>query len=180
MALILLRHLRPDVAEGMCYGVTDLDLAPGYAAVLEALLVTLPVVDGVVTSPLRRCEMLAQAIAARRGLIAMPDARLCEMNFGAWEGRLWSDIPREELDAWAAEFLHARPHGGESVAMLQTRAQAALAEHAARPGTQLLVTHAGFIKAALATGPRAEDWPAALAFGEFVTICPQTGVPDAQ
>lgn len=169
-----MRHLRPDVAEGICYGSTDCGLVPGQAHQ------PLPALDGVITSPLRRCRVTADAIAAARGLVAQPDARLTEMDFGAWEGRPWDDIPRDELDAWAADFLHARPHGGESVAMLQARTRTALAEHAARPGTHLLVTHAGVIKAALATGPRAEDWPAALAFGAFITICPETGEPDAR
>jgi alpha-ribazole phosphatase len=92
------------------------------------------------------------------------------MDFGTWEGRAWDNIPRAGLDEWAADFLHARPHGGESVAQLRARIQAALADFRARPGHHLLVTHAGVIKAALANGPRAADWPPALAFGEFVTI----------
>lgn len=167
---MLMRHLRPAVAEGVCYGVTDLDLAPGHEAALEAVLGRLPPLAGLATSPLRRCWRLAEVIAARHGLTATPDPRLAEMDFGAWEGQPWSQIPRVELDEWAADFLHARPHGGESVAQLQARTQAALAEYRARPGDHLLVTHGGVIKAALATGPRAEDWPPALAFGEIVTI----------
>jgi alpha-ribazole phosphatase len=170
MALILMRHLKPAVAEGICYGTTDLDLAPGHEAALAAVLARLPALKGLATSPLRRCRLLAEVIGARQGLTATPDTRLAEMDFGAWEGRPWSDIPRAELDEWAADFLHARPHGGESVAQLQARTQAALADYRALPGDHLLVTHAGVIKAALATGPRAEDWPPALAFGEIVTI----------
>lgn len=172
---MLMRHLAPAIAPGTCYGVTDLALAEGHEAALAAVIAMLPTLDGVITSPLRRCRILADSIAARAGLTASPDARLREMDFGAWEGRAWDDIPRAELDAWAADFLHARPHGGESVAQLQARTRLALAEHGARPGLHLIVTHAGVIKAALATGPRAEDWPPSLAFGEIVTICPPTG-----
>lgn len=170
MALTLLRHLRPAVAEGVCYGATDLDAAPGQEAALAALLATLPPVTSITTSPLRRCRLLAGAIGAARNISVAMDARLAEMDFGAWEGLAWSDVPRAGLDAWAADFLHARPHGGESVAQLQARVRAALADFHARPGHHLLVTHGGVIKAALATGPRAEDWPPTLAFGEFVTI----------
>jgi alpha-ribazole phosphatase len=167
---MLMRHLRPEVAEGVCYGVTDLGLAAGHEAALEAVLARLPRLAGLATSPLRRCRLLAEAIGRRHGLTATRDPRLVEMDFGAWEGQPWSDIPRADLDAWAADFLHARPHGGESVAQLQARTLAALTDYRARPGTHLLVTHAGVIKAALATGPRAEDWPPTLAFGEIVTI----------
>lgn len=170
MALTLLRHLRPAGAEGLCYGATELDPAPGQEAALGALLARLPPVSAIVTSPLRRCRLLAEAIGAARHLGMTMDARLSEMDFGAWEGRPWNDIPRAELDQWAADFLHARPHGGESVAQLQARVRAALEEFRAHPGHPLLVTHAGVIKAALAAGPRAEDWPPSLAFGEFVTI----------
>ncbi|WPB85607.1 histidine phosphatase family protein [Sediminicoccus rosea] len=170
MALTLLRHLRPVVAPGICYGVTDLDLAEAPAAALDALLARLPPASAIATSPLRRCRLLAEAIGEARGLPVLADPRLMEMDFGAWEGVAWNDIPRAELDEWAADFLHARPHGGESVAQLQARTRAALVDHRARAGHALLVTHAGVIKAALATGPRAEDWPPALAFGEFVTI----------
>ena len=167
MAVTLMRHLRPAVAEGICYGITDLDLAQGHDT---ASLTKLPAITTIASSPLRRCRILAQSIAARRGLTVRVDARLIEMDFGAWEGLPWNNIPRAELDAWAADFWDARPHGGESVAQLHTRTQAALGKYRATPGHHLLVTHAGVIKAALATGPRAEDWPAALAFGEFVTI----------
>lgn len=169
---MLMRHLRPAVAEGVCYGVTDLDPAEAPSA---ALLDSLPVPDRVITSPLSRCRVLALAIAARCGCPIEIDARLGEMDFGTWEGRPWAEIPRDELDAWAADFLHARPHGGESVAQLRARIQSALSEHRTRPGLHLLVTHAGVIKAALATGDRAEDWPDALAFGAIVTICTPTG-----
>jgi alpha-ribazole phosphatase len=175
VALTLLRHVRPEVTEGLCYGITDLALAPGHQAALEALLPRLPPVTAIATSPLRRCRETAEALAARLRLQVEMDPRLIEMDFGAWEGRPWDDIPRAELDQWAADFLHARPHGGESVAQLQARVRAALADFRTRPGHPLLVTHGGVIKAALATGPRAEDWPATLAFGEFVTICPPRG-----
>ena len=160
MALILLRHLRPHVAPGICYGRTDLG-AP------IAPLPALPPFDSVATSPLRRCRLLAEALHPA----PLVDPRLAEMDFGAWEGLAWDAVPRAGLDAWAADFLHARPHGGESVAMLRARIRDAMAEHraAAGAGTRLLVTHAGVIKAALATGDDAAGWPSALPFGHHVT-----------
>ena len=64
----------------------------------------------------------------------------------------WSDVPREELDAWADNFECARPHGGESIAELRTRVMSLLTDLAdtrGPAGTPLLVTHAGIIRAAL-------------------------------
>ncbi|MGB3457594.1 MAG: alpha-ribazole phosphatase [Litorimonas sp.] len=181
MALTLLRHTTPDVAPGTCYGRTDLALADSFPAEAEAVLAALPGVDRIVSSPLRRCRRLAEHIADARALSVGIDPRLVEMDFGAWEGLAWSDIPRDELDAWAADFLHARPHGGESVAELRARVRDAL-DYWTRPaGRTLLVTHAGVVKAALARGERSEDYGASLDFGGMVHLTDglvPTGEPD--
>ena len=42
MALILVRHTRPLVADGVCYGVTDLDLAPTFDDEAARVLAALP------------------------------------------------------------------------------------------------------------------------------------------
>ena len=41
------------------------------------------------------------------------DDRLKEMNFGDWETQRWDEIDRALLDEWAANFEHARAHGGD-------------------------------------------------------------------
>jgi alpha-ribazole phosphatase len=124
----------------------------------------LPPFDRLVSSPLTRCATLATALAEARGIEASFDDRLREMDFGAWEGVDWDHIPRHQLDHWAEDFLHARPHGGESVAMLAARVDAALTLYRKQPGTTLVVTHAGVIRAALG------DWRAAITFGACVSI----------
>ena len=73
------------------------------------------------SSPLGRCRALAELIGSAFHLQPAYDRRLQEMDFGAWEGRDWNDIPRTELDAWAADFLHARPHGGASNGSKQSK-----------------------------------------------------------
>lgn len=168
MALILLRHTRPEGAEGRCYGRSDLPLSPCFAAEAARLARDLPRFGRVVSSPLQRCRLLAEHLAAARGVPLQLDERLIEMDFGRWEGRLWADIPRGELDDWAADLEGARPHGGESVAELAARARAGLQ---ALRGTQrrpaLLVTHAGVIKAALAMRDGPAGWRAEIGFGEW-------------
>ena len=72
------------------------------------------------------------------------------MDFGRWERVPWNDIDRTELDAWAADFFHARPHGGESVAMVSERVGSALADYRRSGVSHAVVTHAGIIKAARA------------------------------
>ena len=163
--MILLRHTRPAVAEGVCYGRTDLDLAPCFAAQAARLTAELPAVAAVVTSPLSRCRRLAEAIATARDLPLTTEARLIEIDFGRWEGLAWDAIPRAEIDAWAADLLHARPHGGETVAELTARSRAALVDLARGPRPVLAVTHAGVIKAARAARHGPDAWHAPLSFG---------------
>ncbi len=170
MALTLLRHTRLDVPAGTCYGISDLALAPSFDEEASALLPTLPPFDRIVTSPLSRCRRLAKFVAEHTSCGVTQDARLTEMDFGRWEGRPWSGIPRPEIDAWAADFLHARPHGGESVAMLRARALQVLSDYRRHPDDILIVTHAGVIKAALAADETAESHAIQIDFGGFVTL----------
>ena len=170
MAVILLRHTRPAVAEGTCYGRTDLALAPCFAAEAARLADALPRVQRIVTSPLSRCHRLATHLAAARGLALDIDPRLTEMDFGSWEGQPWDAIPRPELDAWAEDLLHARPHGGETVAELAARTRAALDDLALGPRPVLAVTHAGVIKAARAARQGPDAWQSTLPFGGWEEV----------
>lgn len=91
--------------------------------------------------------------------------------FGCWEGRAWGEIPRGELDAWAADLQRARPPGGESVAMRLARIWRAIGR-LPPGGRTLVVTHAGPIRAALvATGA----WSRPVSFGAVVPVrdCPR-------
>jgi alpha-ribazole phosphatase len=173
--VILLRHTRPAVADGLCYGRTDLGLEEGHETAAAAILRDLPEVCAVVTSPLLRCLRLATVIADARGLPLALDLRLAEMDFGAWEGRAWAEIPRPEIDAWAADFHHARPHGGESVAMLAARVGEALAATPAHRPPTLWVAHSGVARALAALTGRAPGWDTALGFGEWMDFAVLTG-----
>ena len=170
MPLILVRHTRPAVAEGICYGMTDLSLAPTFEEEAARIIEALPPAERLVTSPLHRCRLLAERIGAARSLVPVIDARLREMDFGVWEGVPWASIPRAELDAWAADFLHARPHGGESVHMLRERTGAAIDEYRRSGLSHVVVTHVGVIKAARAHGGEPEGWRSSVDFGGMVRL----------
>ena len=170
MPLILVRHTRPLGGAGVCYGRSDVPLAEDFEAATESLLGSLPRIAAVVSSPRVRCRHLAERIAADRQLVLKVDGRIAEMDFGAWEGRRWTELPRGEIDAWAADFHGARPHGGESVAMLVERVAAALAETAAGAPPVLWVTHLGVVRAARALRGQAEPWESRLGFGEWTRL----------
>ena len=170
MSVILVRHTRPAVPAGVCYGMTDLDLAPSFDDEAAAVVATLPRTDRLVSSPLKRCRRLAERIGAARGLVPVFDERLRELDFGTWEGVPWDSIPRTELDAWAADFFHARPHGGESVQMLRERVGAAIADYRRSGASHVVITHAGVIKAALARTGHPDGWQAIVEFGASVRL----------
>lgn len=123
MRLYLIRHPRPDVGRDICYGRSDVRADPQHCRELASSLATiLPVGIFLISSPLWRCSELAHGIAqALRCDLPALDARLQEMDFGAWEMRRWEDIPRAEIDAWAEDTVHYRPGGGESVAAMAER-----------------------------------------------------------
>jgi len=181
MGLILIRHTRPDVPSGLCYGRTDVALADTFAGEAARVLAALPEIRVLVTSPLQRCMALAQYIAAAKELPLAVDERLMEMDFGAWQGRHWSDLPMADLDAWSDDFLHARPHGGESVAMFVSRVGAALAAWSSRQEPVALVTHAGVIK--VACQPESDlprDFEAPVDFGGIVVLHDADGSANAR
>lgn len=143
MILHLIRHPKPLIAPGICYGQLDIpaEISP---ALMTRLRNVLPSHLPLWSSPLLRCRALAN------GLHPQPviDHRLAEINFGDWEGRAWDALPRGQIDAWAADIAGYAPPGGESPFALQQRALAFVASLAVPEA--VLVTHAGVIRVLLA------------------------------
>ena len=76
------------------------------------------------------------------------DSRLCEQNWGRWEGKSLKKIDDNMLAASIEEGWKFCPPGGEDRISVRDRSQIALTEAAARwPGEMILVvTHEGVIK----------------------------------
>jgi alpha-ribazole phosphatase len=189
MKLHLIRHPRPDVAEGTCYGRKD--VAPDRAS-LDDLVERLrarwtsgahPPPHAVYSSPLQRCSLVARALAGDPWPEPVFDARLAEMDFGHWEGMLWPEIPKEQLDAWRADFIALAPPGGESVAQMADRAAAFAAEFLSRArapeGVEVVVvTHAGIIQTlprVLSGAPMAGFRMTRLDYGTITTLVLREG-----
>ena len=140
MQIFLIRHPRPLIEPGICYGQLDIDCQEVRTAA-DRLRMLLPEGIAVFSSPLQRARHLAEALSQEVCI----DGRLNEINFGEWEGRRWDDIERDQLDAWADDILGFTPPGGESVAALQSRA---LDFAASLDLPQVaVVTHAGVMRA---------------------------------
>jgi len=145
MEIYLIRHTAVQ-ASGICYGHYDVPLADTFAAEVAQLRPKLPPPPyRVFSSPALRCQALAGAVATDITF----EERLREMNFGAWENRLWTELPRAETEPWMADYVTLAPPAGETFGAVQRRAAAFLAELTATAATEptLLFTHGGTIRA---------------------------------
>lgn len=167
MGLILARHLKPEVESGICYGITEVPLGAGFESDAEAFISDLPEISAIISSPLGRCRRLAERVSAARMLQVQIDPDWREIDFGRWEDRPWDDIPRAEIDGWAADLMGYAGHGGESVEMLAHRVDRAMDRV---PEGALVLTHAGPIRAALARSGMPGAWEAKVPFGAAITL----------
>ena len=149
--LYLIRHTRPDIPPGICYGQFDIDVSDSFEEEATNVLNDLPSLDLIISSPLLRTRKLAEFLAKTANCKLETDTRLMEKHFGAWEGRAWDDIARTEIDAWAADIIGYAPTGGESAQQVMQRVQSFLRNLAQLPQQNIaLVAHGGSIRAILA------------------------------
>jgi alpha-ribazole phosphatase len=145
MEIYLIRHTAVQAA-GICYGHYDVPLADTFAAEAAQLRLKLPPPPyRVFSSPAKRCLALAEAITTE----ITPDERLREMNFGAWENRLWNDLLPAETAPWMADYVTLAPPAGETFGAVQQRAAAFLTDLMAPAAEEptLIFTHGGTIRA---------------------------------
>ena len=119
MLIHLIRHTKPDVSPGICYGQTDLCLTDSFAqekaAVHSKLLSSY---DAVYTSPLQRCSLLADSIEAPKRFI---DDRLMEYNFGDWELKPWDELNSPAVQQWMDNFVDQPAPNGDSILSMKKR-----------------------------------------------------------
>ena len=154
MNIYLIRHTLPDVSPGVCYGHTDLGLADSFAAELHSIQAKLAHITNpvLVSSPLRRCSMLAESLAQHFDTpVVNKDVRLMELNFGDWELKRWADIPQGVVSEWSDTHIRQAPPNGESYVELHARAKDFFVELTSKQHEHVLVfTHAGVIRALVA------------------------------
>ena len=178
MALWIVRHARPLIAAGICYGVMDVQAdAAETEQAARALAAALPMGAVLRVSPLTRCQQLARALCAfRTDLQARTDPRLREMDFGCWEGVAWDAIPQAALQAWTDDFGKHRFGRVESSNEVLARVARVWDEDQGEHDT-VWITHAGVARAAhlLADGvrvlTRADQWPVqAPGYGQWLQL----------
>ena len=162
MTVILLRHGRSvsntaHTLAGRSEGV-ELDAkGVSQADALVERLAGLPIA-ALVRSPLLRCRLTLEPLAAALGLEPLVDERLSEVDYGQWTGRQLGELVKEPL--WTV--VQQQPSAavfpdGEGLAQVQARAVAAVRDHdrslAEEHGTDVLwvaCTHGDVIKSVVA------------------------------
>lgn len=156
MELHLIRHPKPDVPPGVCYGQSDVGIVEPAADVARRLRPLLPEAFELFASPLARARLLAEEFGAPR-----LDARLKEIHFGDWEGLPFTALGAA-LDEWSRDPLGFRAPGGESAREMGARVLAWLDELVATapPHPVVVVAHGGPLRviAGHLLGLPAERW----------------------
>ena len=148
--IVAIRH-GPVAADGICYGRWNPPVVNPPQADADTILLALPrggEAVRIVSSPADRCLAIAMRLAARLGLAVTEDPRIAELSMGDWEGKAWEWIERHDGDrlrGWMERWQVAAPPGGESLADLEARVRAAVADADPR-GPTLWITHAGVIR----------------------------------
>lgn len=162
MTVILLRHARSvsnsaHTLAGRSEGVELDEKGFVQAAELVGRLGGLPI-KALVRSPLLRCRLTLEPLAAALELEPVIDARLSEVDYGQWTGRKLKDLMSEPL--WTV--VQQQPSAavfpeGEGLAEVQARSVAAVREHDRRLAEQhgadvlwVACTHGDVIKAVVA------------------------------
>ncbi|HXC55565.1 MAG TPA: histidine phosphatase family protein [Rhizomicrobium sp.] len=156
MRLAFLRHGPTDWnAQDRIQGRIDMPLSEAGRALMAGLLPP----DGfeaarAFTSPLGRARETA-ALLGYAG--AIPDARLSEHHWGAWEGLTRAEIlARDGADAFAhaGSGIDFTPKDGESTRALLARVADFIRDVAGAPGDAVAIAHRGILRSAytLATG----------------------------
>lgn len=149
MIITAVRHTSVNVPSGICYGITDVPLAPTFLSELESIRrnLTSEPFDAIFSSPLSRCTKLANELFPE-GPIRIDD-RLTELDFGDWEMQPWDSVfSSSEGKTWFQDYTRASSPNGESFPDLVSRVKSFLDELREFENEQIaIISHAGVIRA---------------------------------
>lgn len=153
--LVMVRHGRTAAnAAGLLLGRLDVELdAVGrrqVALLAEAVRSTSGPIAAVVSSPLSRAVVTAEAVAAEVGVPVELDERFVEVDYGVWDGMALTEVPLSTWAAWRSD-PGFRPEGGESLSEVAQRVAEACGDwlDAAADHTVVVATHVSPLKAAV-------------------------------
>lgn len=152
MLIHFIRHTTPKIAPGICYGQADIELTNTFEKeaqdVVDIISNKVEKYDLVISSPLKRCQLLASKINTTNFELSN---QIKEIDFGDWEQQAWDDIPRAESQQWMEDFINMAPPNGESLIAMQKRVYGFMNRLTLLKHEQIaVVTHAGVIRLVMA------------------------------
>lgn len=146
-----IRHAPSAGEPGVIHGQDDVDADLSDTQAIEDQKARLPQDAVWLTSGLNRAVQTAQALGCPEDCRAV--AALMEQSYGDWNGMKWQDIKGEEAERFWQDFATNSPPNGESfVQMVDRVSEAIVLLNEEYKGRDIIaVTHAGTIRAALAT-----------------------------
>ena len=116
MEIYLLRHTSVEIASGVCYGQSDVDVKNSFieeASIVKSQIQGI-VFDRVFASPLTRARKLALFCGFPDAVI---DSRLTEFNFGDWELDSYERLYSEDsyFRSWIKDYVHLRCPNGDNL-----------------------------------------------------------------
>lgn len=114
---------------------------------ISALAGSLGVADRAWTSPALRARQTADALCLK----AMDTPALKDQGFGAWAGRTFDDVQKNQPDAAQSWLVDpdTKPPNGESFREVAVRAAGLFDRLVAEPGHTIAVTHPAVVRAAI-------------------------------
>ena len=172
MQVYLVRHTTPNIAKGICYGQTDIDVNENlFTEELKIIKTKLPNnIEAFFTSPLKRCKTLAANLTSN----FLENSNLMEMNFGNWENKKWDEIVSDEFNNWMENFVEVKTPNGENFIELSNRTNLFVDELLQKEYKSIaIVTHAGNIRSIICTVlglPLANAFRIDLGYGAVVSL----------
>ena len=147
MEIYLIRHTKPAIDTGICYGQADIDVADSFEEEAKIIKEKLPAALTIYSSPLKRCYQLASYLYPHTFIEQHHDLK--EMSFGEWELQPWDQIPAEPLNSWMQDFVNVRVPGGENYLDLYDRTIYFFNQIVNKKQSAAIFTHSGNIRSML-------------------------------
>jgi len=169
--IYLVRHTKVDISQGVCYGKSDVPVAPTFIEESQKILEKFKgiTINTVYSSPMSRCTQLANIFTSNYII----DNRLIELDFGDWEGKTWEEIYQTAYGKkWMNNYLELPTLRGETYQKLYDRVTSFIKEMD-KINNCLIITHAGVMRAFMSYFkqiPIKETFKIPIKFGNLIVI----------
>jgi alpha-ribazole phosphatase len=150
MNLLLIRHTKPIIENGICYGQKDVPLHfKSYLKKRKNIYKKIQELnirwDWIYSSPLIRCKYLAIYLQKKLKIPLYYNDDLKEFSYGLWEGKPYIQIEKE-FKQWANFFIEQPAPEGESLNSFLNRIKNIYEFLKSQKKNIIIITHIGVIR----------------------------------